>query len=69
MAAQDLVGAFLQYKDNTVERKLFFQALNVALEVSVDPELEMANYAPNFRRMHGNARMVAVMGSVDGRFF
>jgi ribosomal protein S12 methylthiotransferase accessory factor len=69
--AQDLAGAFLQYNDNTVERKLFYQALNVALEVALDPELEMANYEHNFRRMFGSARMDAVLGSVDGsvRFF
>jgi ribosomal protein S12 methylthiotransferase accessory factor len=64
--AQELVGAFLQYNDNTVERKLFYQALNVALEVSLDPDLEMANYEHNFRRMFGDARMDAVLGSVNG---
>ena len=70
-AAQDLVGAFLQYNDNTAERKLFYQALNVALEVALDPDLEMANYEHNFRRMFGNARMDAVLGSVNGgvRFY
>ena len=70
-AAQDLVGAFLQYNDNTVERKLFYQALNVVLEVALDAELEIENYEHNFRRMFGNARMEAVLGSVDGsvRFF
>ena len=70
-AAQDLVGAFLQYNDNTVERKLFYQALNVVLEVTLDAELEIENYEHNFRRMFGNARMDAVLGSVDGsvRFF
>ncbi len=69
--AHDLVGAFLQYNDNTVDRKLFYQAMNAALEVSLDSELEMANYAHNFRRMFGNARMDAVLGSLDGsvRFF
>ena len=69
--AQDLVGAFLQYNDNTVERKLFYQALNVVLEVLLDPDLELKDYEVNFRRMFGNARMDAVMGSVDGtvRFF
>ena len=65
-AAQELVGAFLQFNDNTVERKLFYQALNVALEVSLDPDLEMANYEHNFRRMFGDARMDAVLGSVNG---
>jgi ribosomal protein S12 methylthiotransferase accessory factor len=45
--------------------------LNVALEVALDSELDMANYERNFRRMLGNARMDAVLGSVDGtvRFF
>jgi ribosomal protein S12 methylthiotransferase accessory factor len=70
-AAQDLVGAFLQYNDNTAERKLFYQAVNVVLEVALNPELEIENYEHNFRRMFGNARMDAVLGSVNGnvRFF
>ena len=70
-AAQDLVGAFLQYNDNTVERKLFYQALDVVLELALDPELKIENYEHNFRRMFGNARMDAVLGSVNGsvRFF
>jgi len=70
-AAQDLTSAFLQYNDNTVERKLFYQALNVVLEVALNPELEIKNYEHNFRRMFGNARMDAVLGSVNGsvRFF
>ena len=66
-AAQDLVGAFLQYNDNTVERKLFYQALNVVLEVVLDAELDIENYEHNFRRMYGNDRMDAVLGSVEGR--
>ncbi|MBJ7310535.1 OsmC domain/YcaO domain-containing protein [Rugamonas sp. CCM 8940] len=69
--AQELVEAFLQYNDNTVERGLFYQALNVVLEVELDEDLELADYAVNFRRMFGDARMDAVMGSMDGsvRFF
>jgi len=69
--AQDLVGAFLQYNDNTVERKLFYQAMNVVLEVHLDPDLELHDYVHNFRRMFGNARMDAVLGSVEGsvRFY
>ena len=68
---QELVGAFLQYNDNTVERGLFYQALNVVLEVLLDPELELTDYETNFRRMFGNERMDAVLGSVNGnvRFF
>lgn len=69
--AHDLVGAFLQYNENTVERGLFYQAMNVVLEVLLDDELELADYEANFRRMFGNPRMDAVLGSVDGsvRFY
>jgi len=65
--AQELTGAFLQFNDNTIERRLFYQAVNVVLEVLLDAELELEDYAVNFRRMFGDARMDAVMGSVDGR--
>ena len=70
-ATQELVGAFLQYNDNTVERGLFYQALNVVLVVLLDGDLELEDYVVNFRRMFGNPRMDAVLGSVDGsvRFF
>jgi ribosomal protein S12 methylthiotransferase accessory factor len=69
--AHDLVGAFLQYNENTAERGLFYQALNVVLEVLLDDDLELDDYEANFRRMFGNPRMDAVIGSVDGsvRFF
>jgi ribosomal protein S12 methylthiotransferase accessory factor len=69
--AHELVGAFLQYNDNTVERKLFYQALNAVLETVLDDDLELGNYIVNFRRMFGNERMDAVVGSVDGaiRFY
>ncbi|AKR43753.1 OsmC domain/YcaO domain-containing protein [Methylophilus sp. TWE2] len=69
--AHDLVGAFLQYNDNTLERGLFYQALNVVLEVTLDDELEMADYETNFRKMFGDARMDAALGAVDGsvRFY
>ncbi|MBU3540071.1 OsmC domain/YcaO domain-containing protein [Polynucleobacter sp. UB-Tiil-W10] len=69
--AHELIGAFLQYNDNTVERKLFYQALDASLEVLLDDELEMADYVVNFRRMFGDPRMDAVLGSIDGsvRFY
>ncbi|MGK5045119.1 OsmC domain/YcaO domain-containing protein [Janthinobacterium sp. GB4P2] len=69
--AKELVETFLQYNDNTLDRKLFYQALNVVLEVELDDELELDDYVLNFRRMFGDARMDAVLGTVDGsvRFF
>ncbi|RAU44692.1 MULTISPECIES: OsmC domain/YcaO domain-containing protein [unclassified Pseudomonas] len=64
--AKDLVEAFLQYNDNTVERGLFYQAVNVVLEIALDEDLELADYEVNFRRMFGDERMDAAIGSVDG---
>jgi ribosomal protein S12 methylthiotransferase accessory factor len=69
--AHELVGAFLQYNDNTVERKLFYQALNAVLEIALDDDLDLSDYIDSFRRMFGDERMDAVVGSVDGsvRFY
>jgi ribosomal protein S12 methylthiotransferase accessory factor len=69
--AQELVGAFLQYNDNTVERRLFYQALDAVLEIEIADELAVQDYIVNLRRMFGDVRMNAVMGSMDGsvRFF
>lgn len=67
----ELVGAFLQYNDNSLERGLFYQALNVVLEVMLDDELQLTDYETNFRKMFGDIRMDAVLGSVKGsvRFY
>jgi len=65
--ARELVGMFLQYNDNTVERGLFYQAMEAALDATLDEELELADYLHNFRRMFGNDVMDAVTGSIDGR--
>ena len=69
--AKDLVEAFLQYNTNTVERGLFYQCLNVVLEVMLDDDMELTDYAHNFRRMFGNERMDAAQGSIEGtvRFY
>ncbi|MBJ9420077.1 OsmC domain/YcaO domain-containing protein [Acinetobacter oleivorans] len=69
--AKELVETYLQYNTNTVERGLFYQCMNVVLEVMLDEELELEDYLINFRRMFGDTRMEAVLGSVDGsvRFY
>lgn len=69
--AKEAVEMFLQYNDNTVERGLFYQAVNAVLEMQLDEDLELADYEANFRRMFGDERMDAVIGSVDGsvRFY
>ncbi|WP_043526562.1 OsmC domain/YcaO domain-containing protein [Litchfieldella xinjiangensis] len=69
--ALERVEMFLQYNDNTVERGLFYQAVNAVLEIVLDDELELDDYLYNLRRMFGEATMEAVVGSVvtgDVRF-
>ncbi len=61
-----LVGAFLQYNDNTIARRLFYQAVSAVLEIRLDSELDLNDYIVNFRKMFGDQTMDAVLGSVDG---
>jgi ribosomal protein S12 methylthiotransferase accessory factor len=69
--AIELVGEFLQYNDNTVERGLFYQAVHAVLEVTLDEDLALEHYSHNFNRMFGQQTMENVVGSVFGevRFF
>jgi len=69
--AKELAEMFLQYNDNTVERGLFYQAVDAVLEVQLDSDLDLADYEVNLRRMFGDTRMDAVIGSVQGsvRFY
>jgi len=69
--AIELVGEFLQYNDNTVERGLFYQAVHAVLEVTLDEEMELDDFIGNFKRMFSEETMANVVGSVTGdvRFF
>ncbi|AOW78343.1 protein involved in RimO-mediated beta-methylthiolation of ribosomal protein S12 YcaO [Colwellia sp. PAMC 20917] len=69
--AIELVGEFLQYNDNTVERGLFYQAVHAVLEVTLDEDMELEDYIGNFNRMFGEETMEQVVGSVFGevRFY
>ncbi len=64
--ALELTEEFLQFNDNTVERELFYQAMAAALEVALDDEMALSDYEPNLRRMFGDERMDAVIGSLQG---
>ncbi|MGB1092597.1 MAG: YcaO-like family protein, partial [Oceanobacter sp.] len=65
--AKELVEIFLQFNDNTVERGLFYQALNCVLEVELDEDSELDDYLTNFTRMFGEERMTAAVGSIQGQ--
>ncbi|MFP4261884.1 MAG: OsmC domain/YcaO domain-containing protein [Halomonas sp.] len=65
--ALERVEMFLQFNDNTVERNLFYQALQSVLEIVLDEELELDDFRRNLGRMFGEATIEAVIGSVQGR--
>ncbi|MFS1439042.1 OsmC domain/YcaO domain-containing protein [Shewanella sp. 10N.286.48.A6] len=69
--AMDYVAEFLQYNDNTVERGLFYQAVNAVLEVTLGDDLELEHFINNFNRMFGEDNMKNVVGTVTGevKFF
>lgn len=64
--AQEGVAAFMQYNDNTAERRMFYQALSVVLDIVLDDELALDDYEVNLRRMFGDARIDVAIGSIDG---
>lgn len=64
--AIELVENFLQFNDNTVERGLFYQAVNAVLEIALDEELELEDYLHNLSRMFGEEVMANVVDSLNG---
>jgi len=70
-AAFELVQEFLQYNDNTVERVLFYRAMEAVLEIEFDDNLELSDFEYNLSRMYGQDTYLAVVGSVHGnvRFY
>jgi len=65
--AIELVGEFLQFNDNTVERGLFYQAVHTVLEITLDEEMALEDFIANLRRMFGEETMANVTGSVNAR--
>lgn len=65
--ALELIGEFLQFNDNTMQRSLFYQAVSAVLEVTLDDELELDHFIDNFKLMFGIDVMENVVGSVTGK--
>lgn len=64
--ALDGVEAWLQYNDNTLARRLFYQALEAALHVVLADDLTLDDFVPNLTLLFGDEVMAAVLGSLDG---
>jgi ribosomal protein S12 methylthiotransferase accessory factor len=64
--AKELVEQLSTFSNSLPERKKFYQALNIVLDITLNEELELADYLPNLTRMYGQKVMDAVVGSVSG---
>lgn len=69
--AKGQVEEFLAFNDNTMARKLFYQALDAVLTISLNDELSLKDYLPNLTKLFGPDTMRDVVGSVAGdiRFY
>ncbi|MEC8625199.1 MAG: OsmC domain/YcaO domain-containing protein, partial [Bdellovibrionota bacterium] len=69
--AKALAEVFITFNDNLQTRRLFFQALNVVLDITIEEDLDLKNYLPNLIRMYGEEVLNNVIKSVSGeiRFF
>lgn len=65
--ALELVGEYLQFNENTVQRNLFYQAVSAVLEVILDEELELDHFIESFKRMFGVEVMEHVIGAVSAK--
>ncbi|WP_223788823.1 OsmC domain/YcaO domain-containing protein [Marinicella meishanensis] len=64
--ALDGVAEFLQYNDNTVERNLYYQAMETVLEITLDEELQLSDFMHNLNRMFTPEVMQRVVSNVHG---
>lgn len=64
--AKALVEMLSTFSNSLPERKKFYQALNVVLDITVNEELELSDYLQNLTRMYGKDLMDAVTKSVTG---
>jgi ribosomal protein S12 methylthiotransferase accessory factor len=64
--AKEIIDDFLTFNENIVDRVLFYRALGAVLDITIDDDLEISDFLPNFNRMYGSEVMENVVGSVTG---
>jgi ribosomal protein S12 methylthiotransferase accessory factor len=69
--AKEFVEMFLTFNDNSNARKMFYQALNTILDITLNDELNIEDYLPNMTRMFGTEVVNNALKTVNGeiRFF
>lgn len=64
--AKILVENLSTFSNSLPDRKKFYQALNVVLDIVLDPGLELEEFLASLERMYGKTMIDAVVGSVKG---
>ena len=64
--AKELTTGFFTFNDNTVARRLFYHAMNAALDITLDPDLDMADYQTNMTRLYGQEVVDDVISCIEG---
>jgi ribosomal protein S12 methylthiotransferase accessory factor len=65
--AKEAIEMLLTFNDNTADRKKFYQALNVILEIALDDDLVLEDYKPNLLRMYGDEILAHAIDSASGQ--
>lgn len=64
--AKELVEMLSTFSNSLPERKKLYQALNVALDIEINEELDFSHYQKNLTRMYGENLMDVVMKTISG---
>lgn len=64
--AKELVEMLSTFSNSLPERKKFYQALNVVLDIKINDELEFAHYEKNLARMYGETLLETVTKTISG---
>lgn len=69
--AKELVEMFNTFNDNLPERRKYYQALNVALDIELGEDLEFEDYQKNLTLMYGEKLVEQVRQTITGesKFF
>ena len=51
--AKEYVELFFTFNDHNMERRKYYQLVNILLDIQIDPDLNFENYQQNLERMYG----------------
>lgn len=66
--AQEKVGEFLAFNDNSKERRLFYQAMEAVIHITLTGDLDLNDYRKPLSDMYGADVMDTVFWSVTGKY-